>query len=310
VSVIGFPVGLRYMVASAFSFSVMSLLVKVAGRGLPTMEIVLARAVVTLALSVWAVRRGGLSFMGRERGVLVLRGVLGFIALSAFYYAVIQLPLAEVTVIHYTSPVFTALAAAVFLSESLRALELLLALTSLGGVVMVARPAFLFGGHAAGLDPVGVAAAVVGALFSAGAYVSVRRASRSNDPMVIVFWFALVTTVGSLPFAAAVWEWPTGWEWVVLLGVGVATQAGQVFLTRGLKLERAGRAMSVGYLQIVFAAGWGALFFGEFPDLWSIAGGTVIIASTVLLGRTRGSGAASGRDGGADGDETSTEGDP
>lgn len=284
---IRFPVGLRYMVASAFSFSVMSLLVKVAGQGLPTMEIVLARGVVTLVLSAWAVGRMDLAFGGRDRGFLVLRGVLGFIALSAFYYAVIQLPLAEVTVIHYTSPVFTALAAAVFLAERLRALELLLALASLGGVVMVARPAFLFGGYAAALDPVGVGAAMLGALFSAGAYVSVRRASRTNDPMVIVFWFALVTTIGSIPFALSVWEWPTGGEWLVLLGVGVATQAGQVFLTRGLTLERAGRAMSVGYLQIVFAALWGALFFGELPDRWSIGGGLVIIGSTLLLGRTR-----------------------
>jgi drug/metabolite transporter (DMT)-like permease len=59
-------------------------------------------------------------------------------------------------------------------------------------------------------------------------------------------------------------------------------------MTRGLQLETAGRATSIGYLQIVFAATWGLLVFGEMPDAWSFIGAGVIIASTVMLARTRG----------------------
>ncbi|NIP56500.1 MAG: EamA/RhaT family transporter, partial [Gemmatimonadetes bacterium] len=69
----------------------------------------------------------------------------------------------------------------------------------------------------------GVAAAVTGAVFSALAYVAVRRASRTNGTMVIVFYFALFSTVGAVPFAVPVWEWPTAWEWLVLVAVGVVT---------------------------------------------------------------------------------------
>lgn len=283
-----FSPGLRFMVASAASFSVMTMLVKVAAQGLPTMEVVLGRAVVTLALSVWALRRRRVPAWGEDRAVLILRGVLGFIALSCFYFAISRLPLAEVTLIHYSNPIFTALGAAIFLAESLRALELLLAATSMAGVVLVARPAFLFGGQSAALDPLAVGVALAGALFSAGAYVAVRKASRTNDHMVIVFYFALVSTLGALPFAIPVWEWPTPGEWWTLLGIGIATQGGQVFLTRGLELERAGRAMSVGYLQIVFAAVWGALLFDEIPGPWSLVGGLVIVGSTFALARSRG----------------------
>lgn len=282
-----FSPGLRFMVASAAAFSVMTVLVRIAGEGLPVMEVVLGRCAVTLMLSVWMIRRRGVPKWGHDRGVLVLRGVLGFIALSCFYFAITRLPLAEVTLIHYSNPVFTALGAAVFLAESLRLVELLLAATSLSGVVLVARPAFLFGGETAALDPLAVGVALVGALFSAGAYVAVRRASRTNDHMVIVFYFALVSTLCALPMAIPVWEWPTATEWLVLVGIGIATQAGQVFLTRGLELERAGRAMSVSYLQIVFAAIWGAMLFGEIPGPWSVAGGLVIVGSTFVLARTR-----------------------
>ncbi len=281
--------GLRWMAAAALAFAVMTVLVKVAGQTLPTMEIVLARAVVTLILSWAALHARGRELWGSERGILVARGVLGFIALSCFYFAVIRLPLAEATVIHYTNPVLTALAAALLISESLRAVEVVLALTSLGGVALVARPPFLFGGEVAALDALGVAAAVTGAVFSALAYVAVRRASRTNGTMVIVFYFALFSTVGAVPFAVPVWEWPTAWEWLVLVAVGVVTQLGQVAITKGLELERAGRAMNVAYLQIVFAGVLGALFFGEIPNRWSVAGGLVIVGSTFLLTRTRGS---------------------
>jgi drug/metabolite transporter (DMT)-like permease len=274
------------MAAGALFFSVMSALVKLAGARLPTMEVVLARSVVVLAISWVSLRRMGIAPGGERRGLLLLRGLLGFIALSAFYYGVIHLPLADATVIQYTNPVFTALLAAVVLGEGLRRREVGLTLASLGGVVLMVRPGFLFGGGA-GLPPLAAGVALAGALFSAAAYVAVRELGRSEAPLVVVFWFALVSTLGALPFVAVDFVWPRGWEWTVLVGIGVATHLGQLFLTMGLREERAGRAMSVAYLQIVFAAVWGLLFFAEIPDRWTVAGALVVVAATWGVARSR-----------------------
>ncbi len=280
------PVGLRYMAAAAFSFALMSLFVKGAGERLPTMQVVLARSVITLVITVSVLRLRGLTPWGTERRLLILRGGLGFVALSSFYYGVIHLPLADVTVIQYTNPVFTALLAALFLSERLGGREVALVLASLGGVVVMARPTFLSGGAPA-LDPMAVSVAVAGAVFSAAAYVTVRRLGRTEDPWVVVFYFALISTVMATPLAAPGWIQPRGWEWLLLLGVGITTQLGQVFLTQGLQRERAGRAMAVGYLQIVFAAVWGFLFYHEIPDRWSLTGALVIVGCTYLIARIR-----------------------
>jgi drug/metabolite transporter (DMT)-like permease len=212
-----------------------------------------------------------------------VRGLVGFISLSCTYYAVVHLPLAEATVIQYTNPVFTALLAAPVLGEALHASEVLLAAVGLSGVLIVARPPFLRGAEA-GLDPLAVSVGLVGALFSAGAYVMVRRLRR-EEPLLIVFYFALVSALGSAPAVIASFVLPRGPEWGVLLAVGVTTHLGQVFLTLGLRRERAGRATAVGYLQIVFATLWGVLFFAEVPDLWTFAGAAVIVVSTVALSR-------------------------
>lgn len=276
------------MAVAALGFSVMSLLVKAAGQRLPVQEVVLARSSVGVAMSWYSLRRRGVPIWGQRRGLLLLRGLLGYAALSCFFYALVHLPLAEATVIQYTNPVFTAILATIFLAESMRPREMVLVLASLAGVVLMARPDILFGGPGAtGLNPVAVGVALLGAVLSAAAYVTVRRLGRTEDPVVIVFYFALVATAGSIPLTAASPVLPLGWEWLALAGVGVVTQVAQVFLTKGLREEPAGRAMAVGYMQIVFAALWGLIFFAEFPDAWGIAGALVIILSTAGLASWR-----------------------
>jgi drug/metabolite transporter (DMT)-like permease len=77
--------------------------------------------------------------------------------------------------------------------------------------------------------------------------------------------------------------WPSPLQWVLLGAVGVVTLVAQVFLTRGLHLERAGRAMSISYVQVVFAALWGIAFFGEIPDAAGVAGAVLVFAGTLLV---------------------------
>ena len=270
------------MAYSAFWFSGMSLLVKVAGARLPSMEIVLVRAIVTLGLSWALVRRAKLNPWGNRKGMLVLRGLLGAAALNCFYFSIVHLPLAEATVIQYTNPVFAALLAALLLRERLGMRELVGVAASMLGVAVIARPAFLFA-NAPPIDPLHVTIAVAGALFSATAYVTVRMLRGADDALVIVFYFPLLTVPLVLPFAIADWITPTPAEWAVLFGIGVTTQIAQVYMTRGLQLEPTGRATAVGYLQIVFAAVWGALLLGERPDGWSALGALVIVAGTLLV---------------------------
>jgi drug/metabolite transporter (DMT)-like permease len=249
------------------------------------MEVVLGRSLVVVALAAFALRGRGRAVWGREPRFLLLRGGLGFFALTCFYYAIIHLPLADATVIQYTNPVFTSLLAALVLGEHLRPAELLLALTSLAGVALVARPSFLFGAGAAPLDPLAVLVALGGAVFTAGAYVTVRRLRR-EEPAVVVFWFALVSVLAAAPAALPGAIAPTARECLLLVGVGCCTHLGQLFLTRGLQRERAGRATAVAYLQVVFAALWGVLFFGEVPDLGTGVGAAVILVSALLVART------------------------
>ena len=278
--------GVRYMLLSALTFSVMSLLVKRVGENLPFEEIVMARAVVSLVLSGVVLKRSGVSLWGQNRRILVLRGFFGFSGLMCFYYALTRLPLADATLIQYMHPVFTAILAALFLGERAGyGLAAALGL-SIGGVLLVTRPDAIFGAGETALAPWPVIVALLGAFFSASAYVVVRYLGQSEHPLVIVFYFPLVTIPAVLPFVAMDFVWPTGEEWLLLLGVGVFTQFGQISITRGLLSEPAGRATAIAYVQVLFAAFWGYLFFSEIPNAFTGAGALLILGGTVLAVRS------------------------
>ena len=265
------------------AFSVMTALAKVAGATLPLFELVAGRSLVVALLAGVALRRQGHSFRGRETRLVVQRALLGFVALSCYFYSVIHLPLADATVIYFTNPVLTALAAAVVLREHMGWKEVVLVGISLGGVLMVARPSFLFGAGQA-LDPVAVAIGLVSAAFGAASYVTIRSIRR-DPPLLIVFYFSLITVLLAGPLSVRSFVVPTPMDVLVVTGMGVSTHVGQLWLTWGLRLERAGRASAVGYLQIVFAAGWGWILFQEIPDVWTWGGATVIALATLRLVR-------------------------
>lgn len=253
---------------------------------LPVAEVVLGRALVSVVLSGWLVRRAGLDPLGQRRGLLALRGAVGTAALFCVYLGVMRLPLAAATVLQYLYPSLTALLAWAWLGER-PGTRIALAMT-LGwlGVLVMAHP---FGGGGPGqtLPADGVAWAVAGALLTAVAYVSVRELGRSEHPQVIVLWFPLVSIPLSLPLVALSPTLPTAAELGWLLGVGLFTQVGQIALTHGLVHLPAARATAIGTSQVAFAALWGWLVFSERIDNATLAGGALILVSILVSQREK-----------------------
>lgn len=271
------------MIASALGFSVMSLLVKVASPRLPLGEIVFARAVVTLAISYVMVRRAGLAPLGSGtpgvRRTLLVRGFLGFCGLAGYYIAIDRLPLADATTLQNTVPLLTAVLAWRVLGERVSRWTALALACGAAGVTIVARP-LAHGADA--LDALGIAAALGGAACSAIAYVTVRRLSRTEHPLVIVLAFPLLATPLSLPWLLYDCRVPSALDLLLLVGLGCATQVGQVFLTKGLAAERAASATSVNYLQVAFAMGWQLAIFGDVPSITTVIGAALVIGGTAI----------------------------
>lgn len=278
-----------WMLSSALSFSLMGACVKAIGGALPVAEVVLARSVVSLILSVAMLRQAGLNPWGQRRGLLVLRGVIGTAALLCVFAALARLPLAPATVLQYLQPTFTAVLAWLLLRERIGVRMVLAALLGLLAVVVLCSPQELSGllGRAGPALPLGgILLALAGALLSACAYVSVRALGRSEHPLVIVFYFPLVGLALTLPAVLLDPVWPSPPQALALVGVGLFTQLGQIGITKGLLGMPAGRATAMSYGQVPLAALWGWWFFQEplDPDT-ALAAGLVLAATLLSLRR-------------------------
>ncbi|MFM7230031.1 MAG: DMT family transporter [Cyanobacteriota bacterium] len=269
------------MVLSALSFSLMGVCVKHLGGRLPVAEVVFARALISLLLSWWLLRRAGLSPWGRHRRLLVLRGVLGTVALFGVYGGLAWLPLAPATVLQYLYPTFTAALAWGALGERFgRRLGLAMVL-GWTGVALLMQPV---GGPGTlpALAPLGVVAAVTGALFTALAYVSVRTLAGREHPLLIIFWFPLVSLPLALPLVLLEPIRPQPIELLWLLGVGLFTQLGQLGLTAAIVRLPAARATAISYVQVPMAALWGWLWFAEPVGLGTAGGAGLVLLATLL----------------------------
>ena len=106
------------MLISALGFALMSALVNEAGLlGIPLLQIIFVRAVISIALSLADIHRAGVHPLGHRRVLLFGRGLSGFLALTGVFYALLHLSMAQATILQYLHPVFTALLAFVFLAE-------------------------------------------------------------------------------------------------------------------------------------------------------------------------------------------------
>lgn len=277
------PLGMRYMLLSAFGFAVMSVFVKLASaEGIPVLEIVAARALVSLMLSYADIRRKRIATFGIRKGLLFMRGLVGSLTLVCVYYAITQLPLAEATVLQYLYPVITAALALFFLNEKLHWTLVLSIILSFSGVLLIVRPDFLFGDLAPELSYLAVLAGLSGAFGSAVAYVLVRKLSQTEDSSVIVFYFPLIALPFSLLLLGDDFVVPSLKACGILLMVGIFTQIGQICLTKALQAETAGRATAFSYAQVVFATLFGWALFDEVPDFWFVCGAVLILSGTLV----------------------------
>lgn len=271
------------MVLSSFLFAVMAAGAKMVGEQVPTQQVIGFRGLFCVLVTLWWLRLAGQSWRGRRPGVLVLRGLLGHLALSCYLWSVNHLPLAEAVLIQQVHPVFTAALARYFLKEKPgRGFWPALGL-AVAGVGLIARP------QAGGFE-LGIPALIglTGSFCSGAAYVAVRDASRTEHRLTIVLWFPLVSFFLSLPgmgVEGAVVPRPGDWFWLVLLAA--AGQFGQVFLVRGLARVPAGRATLANPLVTAFGALLGWALFHETLNLTTLAGGGLLIGA-VLLARPEG----------------------
>ncbi|KAF8258680.1 hypothetical protein EI94DRAFT_1753930 [Lactarius quietus] len=300
--------GLLLVAGAQFFFSAMGIAVKSLNRldnPVPTLELILVRMVITYICSVtymyW--KRIPDPLLGPKglRALLVLRGLTGFVSLSGMYFSLQHLSLSDATVLTFIAPILTGFSGAVFLKEPLSIKETLAGLCSFVGVVLIARPEFLFGNHASS-NPgeeqatpaerlTSVAAALMGVLSATATFTVLRAIGKRAHILHCLTFFAsqclLGSTLGMILFKVPL-VIPTQVMWLAMLFVvGILGLIGQTLLTMGLQRETAGRGTLAIYSSIIFAVILEFIFSHTTPSALSIIGMLIIASSAIYITLTK-----------------------
>jgi drug/metabolite transporter (DMT)-like permease len=266
--------GQSYMLASACFYAVLNLCVKQLSY-LPAMELIFFRAAISFILCSWGIYRAGVYFFGKNHKWLMIRGIAGIIALWLYFSCIQRMPLASAVAIQYTSPVFAALFAVFLLGERMSKWKWLFFLISMMGVFLIkgldtrVSYEFLFAG-------------IFSAMMSGIAYNAVRKLNVSEHPLVIILYFPMVALPISGLYCWLNWVSPRGFDWFLVLLMGLATQAGQYCMTRAIQLEKLQRVTFLNYTGILFALVLGFIFYNEQFDLLS-GTGILMVAAGIFL---------------------------
>jgi len=284
---ISIPMSVRYMLLSALFFAMMSGCVKAANlRGIPVLEILAIRALISSVLSYIDIRRKRISPWGNNKPWLIARGVVGTASLICLFYAVTTLPLAEATLLQYFYPIFTSILAFFILRERILKSTMVSIILSLVGLFIMADPDLLPGGALQAATPLpthGIIVALLGSLGTGTAYVIVRKLSKTEDPSVIIFYFPFIALPVSILLLGDKFIIPDGaMTWFLLLLVGIFTQIAQFCFTVAVKNEEAARAAAYSYAQIVFSTIIGWAFFMEIPTWGTLFGAFFIIGGALI----------------------------
>jgi len=243
--------------------------------GIPSHEIVLFRSVITFIITFYLLRRNNIAPLGKShRLIMIGRGVAGSIALMIFFYTIKHLPLATAVTVGYLSPIFTIIFASLLLREHVNWKQWLFFAFSFTGIVFI-------NGIKLNGDTTLVLLGVLGAACSGLAYNALRKTAGFVDPLVVVFYLPLITIPVITPFCVQHWVTPHGWEWLILLGVGVVTQFAQLNMTKAYQMERAGSIANWAYLGVVFALIFGYFIFEERYDVVAIFGMLIVVTGII-----------------------------
>jgi drug/metabolite transporter (DMT)-like permease len=274
--------GALLMLASGLLFSTMGALVKHLSAHLPNEMVVFFRSAMgLLALLPWVLHRGVSQLKTKKLRGHLGRGLAGVAAMYCYFYAIAHLPLAEATLLNYSTPLFVPFIAAAWLGEKISRKLWTAIATGFVGILLILKP---------GLDlftPVSLIGLASG-MFAALAMVSIRRLTHTEPTLRIVFYFSAVcTAVSAVPL---IWRWqtPDPGLWAILIGMGALASLAQLLLTRAYSHAPAAQVGPFTYSTVVFAAAIGWIFWGEIPDLLSFGGTALVCLAGIMTIRFAG----------------------
>lgn len=270
--------GLWLLFAGLF-FVIMTGLIKEVGRTIPVVEILLVRQIVmgiTVAPAIARSFPNSLKTSNLRWHLLRVAGALT--AMICGFTAVVHIPLADATAIGFAKSFFVTIFAILLLKEAVGFRRWSAVAVGFLGVLVMVGPS---GGPA---DFYGFLA-VIGAAAAGLVMVVIRRLSQEDSPLTILTYQAVFVGLAIAPFAIWSWVWPSPYEWLLMVAIGIVSVIGQTGNIRGFRAGEAAAIAPLDYSRLIYATIIGAVMFAEWPSTRTLIGAAIIFAASLYTMR-------------------------
>lgn len=271
--------GILYVITAAFGFSMMSVFVHLSG-DLPSFQKAFFRNFAALIVVTLIMLKNRISFVPKKSSIpsLIGRSFFGTMGLVCNFYAIDRLVLADANMLNKLSPFFAIIFSVFLLGEKPSLEQVLGVLTAFAGSILIIKPSF--GGYASFPALIGA----LGGLGAGMAYTFVRRLGKNGEnSFVIIFFFSAFSCLVCLPFMIMNPAAMSLKSLLCLCGAGVSACIGQFGITRAYIFAPAKEISVYDYSQVLFAALFGFLFFGQLPDALSVLGYILICGAGITM---------------------------
>ena len=275
--------GIGWMMLSGVMFVAVTGIVRHLGTDMSPMQAAFIRYIFGLILlfplllrlgSAWL--SAGAPLHARRLGMHALRGLVHGIGVMLWFYAMARIPIAEVTAIGFTGPIFATIGATLFLGERLHARRIGAVLVAFGGAMIILRPGFEE-------ISMGALAQLTAAPLFAVSILIAKKLTESESSPAIVAYLSIFVTIALLPGALMSWRTPTLEEigWLFLTAVFATLM--HLTMTQAFRVAEITVTQPITFLQLVWATLLGYYVFAERPEVWIWIGGAVIVASATYI---------------------------
>ena len=264
------------MLLAATTLTAMFAIIKQLVSDLPVFVVALGRTFFALCVLLPWLYRVGLSGVRTNRiGLHLARSFFGISAFVTLVFALQYLILADAMVLAFTSPFWSILIGAIVLREAIQGRRIIATAFGFCGVIMIVKP------HG-GVEPA-LLLALLSAILTSSAMISMKSLSSSESPTRIVFYFMFCGTLFMIPPAAITWITPSLTQTLWLFFAGALGAIGQNFLARAYDAGEVSIVAPFDFMRLPAAVLFGYLFFSELPDIWSVFGTLTVITASVYL---------------------------
>ena len=205
---------------------------------------------------------------------MLLRGIAGVISLTCFFQSLNYLAVGTAVSLRYTSPIFAAIFAFIFLKEKIKPIQWLLFVIAFIGVVIIK-------GFGTDVNSTGLLLVMISAIFLGIIFVVIRKIGTKENPLVIINYFMIMAFVFGGLMSINNWIQPNITEWILLCSLGIFGYIGQFYMTKALQSDETSLIAPIKYLEVVFMIIIGAFWFDEIYNIWTLLGVFLILLGLI-----------------------------